>query len=463
MKNVNLTIEDLFNIPTAVIYNPDNYKNVTSVSIDSRVIKKNSLFVAIKGERFDGHNFVKDAVKKGASAVVINEKNYRKYNSLEIPFITVKDTTLALGDLAKAWRKKLRTKIIGITGSAGKTTTKEMLSVLLKEKYRVNKTIGNNNNHIGVPLTLFSTNNKHDFLVLELGTNHFGEIAYTSGIAQPNYALITNIGSSHLEFLKNKKGVLKEKIALFDSTITQNGLLFINNDDKLLNQSVKNYPNRVTFGFQRSADIIGKIKSFTNDGKTVIETLYKNKTITQTFSLYGEQNAKNYLAAAAIALKLGLNKGQILKGTSKFKPVDKRLNVKKFNNFILIDDTYNANPESMKQAIELLPKIKIFNTKILILGDMFELGEQSKKLHERLAFHIRKNKIDSVYTIGKFMKHLDGALNKNRINNIHFNNRRKLKEYLNRLTLEDSVILIKGSRGMKMEEFVKIIESRVND
>jgi UDP-N-acetylmuramoyl-tripeptide--D-alanyl-D-alanine ligase len=463
MKKVNLTIEDLFNIPTAVIYNPDNYKNVTSVSIDSRAIKKNSLFVAIKGDRFDGHNFVNDAVKKGASAVVINEKNYKKYNSLEIPFITVKDTTLALGDLAKAWRKKLRTKIIGITGSAGKTTTKEILSALLKEKYIVNKTTGNNNNHIGVPLTLFSTNNKHDFLVLELGTNHFGEIAYTSGIAQPNYALITNIGSSHLEFLKNKKGVLKEKIALFDSAISQNGILFINSEDRLLNNCIKNYPKIISFGFQKGSDVIGNINSYSNDGKPVIEVAYKNKTISQTFPLYGAQNANNYLAAAAIALKLGLNKKQIINGTSKFKPVDKRLNVKKFKNIILIDDTYNANPESMKQAVELLSKIKIFNTKILILGDMFELGEQSKKLHERLAFHIRKNKIDSVYTIGKFMKYLNGVLNKNKINNIHFNNRQRLKEYLNRLALEDSVILVKGSRGMKMEEFVNIIESRIND
>jgi UDP-N-acetylmuramoyl-tripeptide--D-alanyl-D-alanine ligase len=463
MKNVNLTIEDLFNIPTAVIYNPDNYKNVTSVSIDSRVIKKNSLFVAIKGYRFDGHNFIKDAVKKGASAVVINEKNYRKHNSLEIPIITVKDTTLALGDLAKTWRKKLRTKIIGITGSAGKTTTKEMLSALLKEKYTVNKTIGNNNNHIGVPLTLFSTNNKHDFLVLELGTNHFGEIAYTSGIAQPNYALITNIGSSHLEFLKNKEGVLKEKIALFNSTISQNGILFINNEDRLLNNCIKNYPKILSFGFQKDSDIIGNIDSYTNDGRPVIEVVYKNKTIAQTFPLYGEQNAKNYLAAASIALKLGLNKKQILNGTSKFKPVDKRLNVKRFKNFILIDDTYNANPESMRHAFELLPNIKLFNRKILILGDMFELGEQSKKLHEQLAAHIRKNKIDSVYMIGKFMKYLNASLNKYKINNLYFETRQELKKYLIRLDLSNSVILVKGSRGMRMEEFVKIIESRVID
>jgi len=463
MRNINLTIEDLFNIPTAVIYNPDNYKNVTSVSIDSRSIKKNSLFIAVKGDKFDGHNFIKDAIKKGATTVVINEKNYKKFNFLQIPFVTVKDTTLALGDLAKTWRRKLRTKIIGITGSAGKTTTKEMLTTLLNEKYSVNKTIGNNNNHIGVPLTFFNTNNKHDFLVLELGTNHFGEIAYTSDIAKPNFALITNIGSSHLEFLKNKKGVLKEKIALFESTISQNGLLFINNDDNLLNGCIKDYTNKITFGFNNQADVLANIKDYSDDGRSIIEIFFKNKTITQTFPLYGEQNAKNYLAAATIALTLGLNKKQILTGTSKFKAVDKRLNVKKFANFILIDDTYNANPESMKHAVELLSKIKIYKSKILVLGDMFELGKQSVKLHVELGRFIKKNRVDSVYTIGTFMKNLNLILNKNKIDNAHFKNRQSLKSFLNKMPIDNSVILLKGSRGMKMEEFVKTIEARVND
>ena len=234
MKKVQLTIEDLFNIPTAVIYNPDNYMPADVVSIDSRTIKNNSLFVAIKGEKFDGHEFVNEAANKGAAAIIVDEKKYNLFGNLNLTIVTVKDTSKALGDLAKAWRNKLSTKIIGITGSAGKTTTKEMLTTLLGEKFTVNKTVGNNNNHIGVPLTLFSTNNKHEYLVLELGTNHFGEIAYTSNIAQPDYALITNIGNSHLEFLKNKNGVLKEKIALFEATASRNGILFLNYDDPLL-------------------------------------------------------------------------------------------------------------------------------------------------------------------------------------------------------------------------------------
>lgn len=199
MKKLTLTLDDIFEIPGAVVYNSGNYKDIGSVSIDSRKIKKDSLFVAIKGEKFDGHDFVREVIKKNVSAVMIDQNKYKNFSDLELPVVAVSDTTKAYGDLARLWRRKLsgicRTSVIAITGSAGKTTTKEMISVLLAEKYKVNKTILNNNNHIGVPLTIFSTNENHQVLVLELGTNHFGEIGYTANIAEPDFALITNIGN----------------------------------------------------------------------------------------------------------------------------------------------------------------------------------------------------------------------------------------------------------------------------
>ncbi len=214
MKRTGLTIEDVFNLDSAVIYNPDNFKTIRNVSIDSRNVSDDCLFVAVKGERYDGHDFIDKAVSNGAIALLIDKRILKKINEFDIPVITVNDTIKALGDLAESWRKKLSAKIIGITGSAGKTSTKEMLAKLLSTKYKVNRTIANYNNHIGVPLTLFSTNEKHDVLVAELGTNHFGEIEYTANIALPDYAIITNIGDSHLEFLLNKRGVLKEKLSL---------------------------------------------------------------------------------------------------------------------------------------------------------------------------------------------------------------------------------------------------------
>ncbi|HSR17590.1 MAG TPA: UDP-N-acetylmuramoyl-tripeptide--D-alanyl-D-alanine ligase, partial [Ignavibacteriaceae bacterium] len=299
MKKIRLTVEDIFEIPTAVIYNPDEFKSLESVSIDSRSIPKNGLFIAIKGEKFDGHDFVNYAIENGAETIMISAEKYEIFKKINIPIITVQDTLKALGNVAKIWRHKLNAKIIGITGSTGKTTTKEMLALILNEKFSVNKTIANNNNHIGVPLTIFSTNNSHDVLVAELGTNHFGEINYTSEILKPDYALITNIGHSHLEFLKNKNGVLKEKIELFRVASERKGFIFINNDDPLLSRISKNYKNKLTFGLNSKADVKGKITGYTGDGKPVIQIIYKNKKLKETFSLYGEQSAKNFLAASA--------------------------------------------------------------------------------------------------------------------------------------------------------------------
>ncbi len=459
MKKLSITLGDLFNLPTAVIYNPDGYNSAESVVIDSRNIVKGSFFVAVKGERFDGHDFVKEAVKKGVSSVMINESKYDEFKNLSLPLITVKNTTQALGGLAGIWRKKLNTKVIALTGSAGKTTTKEILSVLLGEKFSVNKTQANNNNHIGVPLTILSTNDKHDILILEIGTNHFGEVAYSAGIARPDYALITNIGNSHLEFLKNKKGVLKEKIELFNITASDKNYLVVNNDDPLLANSLPGYSKKFSYGFKISSDVEGKIMGYGDYGNPIIEVKYKNKTIKQIIPVYGEQSAKNYLAAVAVAFKLGVSKTEIEKATEKIKAFDKRLNVKKNKNYLLIDDTYNANPESMKSSIELLGKVKKFERKIAVLGDMFELGEDSEMQHKSLAKVLTKNKVEKVFTIGKFMKKLDDELNTDKIFHKHFNSRENLKSNLIKQDLKGSVILVKGSRGMRMEEFVKAIES----
>lgn len=461
MSVVRVTLEDLFNLPTSEIVNPDNYKAVSKISIDSRKISKRSLFVAIKGERFDGHNFVRDVIKNGASAVVIERKKYSKFRDIDVPVILVDKTIEALGGLAKVWRSKLNAKVVSITGSTGKTTTKDMIGTLLSEKYKMKKTSGNNNNHIGVPLTIFEANKNDEILVLEHGTNHFGEIDYTASIAQPDYALITNIGSSHLVFLKNKQGVLQEKKSLFDVTAKKGGALLINEDDKLLKDVYPEYKNRITYGSDQTADVQGKILSYSVDGKTFVELRYKGKTIKAHFDLYGEQNFENFLAAASVAFKLGLNKKQILSGMKKLSSPDKRLNVNKYSDFLLIDDTYNANPESMKASIKLLGRIRLFTKKIAILGDMFELGTMELLFHKGLASVIRKNKINTVYTIGNRMKILHEELDKTGIECKHFSRRDALSEFIAKTDLSDSSILVKGSRGMKMEDFTAIIREKI--
>jgi len=459
MKNILLTIEDIFNIPTAEIFNPDSFKDIKSVSIDSRNIPSGCLFVAIEGNNFDGHSFIKDAVKNKANAILINKDKIELADNVEIPFITVTDTTKALGDIAKIWRNKLNAKVIGLTGSAGKTSTKEILSVLLGTKFKVNKTAANNNNHIGVPLTVLSTTEKHNILIAELGTNHFGEIQYSAPIIRPDVAVITNIGDSHLEFFKDRKGVLKEKKAIFDIAEANKGTVFINNDDKLLSKLSAKYSKVITFGFAGCSAIKGNIVDYSYEGKPVLNIQYKKQDFNINLPLYGEQSAVNFLTAAAIALYLGLTSKDIIKGAKKLKNVAGRLNVMKMNNKVLIDDTYNANPSSMAYSLSILDKIKLYPRKIAILGDMFELGEKAGLLHSNLLKVVKKAKIDEVYTIGPLMKNLNEALKSvDSIKSRHFTSRSILKNFLEKKDLTNSVILVKGSRGMKMEEFVKVIE-----
>lgn len=462
MKKIQLNIEDMFNVPSAVIYSPDEFKAVSRVTIDSRDVKKNSLFIAIKGERFDGHNFVHEGIKNGATAVVISDKKLADFDAVNVPIITVKDTTRALGDLAKIWRKKLNAKVVAITGSSGKTTVKDILADLLSEKFSVSKTINNNNNHIGVPLTILNTNEKHQFLVAELGTNHFGEIPYTSGIISPDYALITNVGSSHLRFLENKKGVWKEKSSLFDETIKNNGKLFINYDDPLIRNYKVKKDSAVKYSIKSQTNVYGKIKKYTDDGRPVIELIRNGKKILTELPLYGEQSAKSFVAAAAVALELGISKSNLLNGLKKLTMPAGRMNVIKLKNSVLIDDTYNANPESTKVAIELLGRIKTHKRKILFLGDMLELGKPEIILHEKLAGTINKVRIDEVYTIGTRMKRLSKRLNRKDIIVKHFNNRKSLIIEIRNMNLQQSVIMVKGSRRMHMEDFLKEIKQKVN-
>ncbi|MGB5846931.1 MAG: UDP-N-acetylmuramoyl-tripeptide--D-alanyl-D-alanine ligase [Ignavibacteriaceae bacterium] len=460
MNRVTLNIEDFFELLTAEIFNPDEIKPVRNVTIDSRKVKKGSLFIAIKGKRFDGHSFVRSAVQNGASVLLINRKRIREFDDFDLPIVTVKNTTKALGEIAKLWRKKLNTIIIGLTGSNGKTSTKDILAKLLNEKFKVNKTESNNNNHIGVPLTLLAANEKHNVLVAELGTNHVGEIEYSAKILQPDIALITNIGDSHLEYLKSRKGVLKEKIALFDETQNNNGKIFINCDDPLLKNLYNKFNSCTTYGFKNNVEVNGKILNYTDDGRPVIEIRYKNKKMKNSLPLYGEQSANNYLAAVTVALNLGLTNEQIKNGTEKIKCTDGRLNVKKRNNFLLIDDTYNASPDSTKAAIELVARIKTYERKVLILGDMLELGKEKIKLHCGLSSIIMNSSINELYTIGTEMKALHEKLINKKLIAKHFRTRKSLQKFIRNYNPQNTVILVKGSRGMRMEEFANAILSK---
>lgn len=458
MKKISITLQDLFDLKGAEIINPQLFRIANNVSTDSRALKNNSIFIAIKGERFDGHKFIEQAIKNGASAIVVDKKKVRELPELKSAVVIVPNTIEALGELAAIWRKKLNAKVIGITGSSGKTTLKEMIASILSEKYKVSKTFLNDNNHIGVPLTILNTKGSDEILVAELGSNHFGEIEYTANILQPNLALITNIGNSHLEFLHSKKEVLKEKSSLLKITDYNGGTSFINNDDKLLKNYSQKLSNTVSYGFDKSSDIKGKILDYDQNGNAILVIQGMGKKIKCISPLPGKHNAHNLLAALSVALSLKMTKSEILNGIKKIKAAPKRFTVIRLPHVVLIDDTYNANPESVAFAIDTLNKFNSGLNKILILGDMLELGEHAVKLHASLSEHIKKNKTIRVLLIGKMMKHLYVKLNELKINSFYFNSRVQMKKYLTAQQFLDSVILIKGSRGMKMEEFVDVIK-----
>lgn len=459
MSKLKITLEDLFNLPTAEILNPDAFNGAEGISIDSRNMKKGLLFIAIKGEKFDGHDFISEAVKKGASAVMINADSLGRYDKINKTIITVKDTTAALGAIAAVWRNKLKAKVISVTGSNGKTSTKDMLAVVLSQKLNTVKTEANNNNHIGVPLTILQADEKCKALVLEQGTNHFGEIEYSANISRPDFALITNIGDSHLEFLVNREGVYKEKSALFTVTSKHKGVCFVNTDDPVIKKHASRIKNKVTFGFNGKPDVKGEILGYTGDGKSILSVSYRNKELTVELPVYGLSNAKNFLAVCAVAFKMGLTAEEIAAGALKMKDAKGRLQAAKFSDFILFDDTYNSNPASVEAAVEVLENISAYSKKVLILGDMLELGVKADKLHKDLYKIIPNKKEYTVLTIGALMKNLSGKLRKN-VNRKHFASRESLSAYLKKFDFSDSAVLVKGSRGMKMEDFANTIAER---
>ncbi len=455
-----INLNDIFNLKGSVIYNPDTFKSVSTISIDSRTLKKNAIYVALKGDRYDGHNFVEAALLKGASAILINANRYKKFKHLNCTIITVPNTTYAYGELAATYRRKFKGDVISITGSNGKTTTKEILATILSEKFKTQKTVANDNNHIGIPKTILATKRNTEKLVLEHGTNHFDEIKYTAEIAKPDYAVITNIADSHLEYLIDRDGVFREKNALYAETLKKGGTIFVNNDDPILKFETRNVENKVTFGFKGKPNIKGKLDGYTSEGRTKLSVEYSKKRVVAELPLYGLSNAKNTLVSVGVAMHLGVSARQIKAGISKVKQVKGRLYVEELPNMMLIDDTYNSNPASMKAAIDLLKKVKTYSTKTLIIGDMFELGELALKIHAELSELILKSRIKNIFMHGKLMESLANTLKDKKINSKYFATRRLLERFIDESDFSNQVVLIKGSRGMKMEEFVEQIREK---
>ncbi len=419
----------------------EKFLNSTGICTDSRKINKNSIFFALKGDKFNGNKFAKSAIEKGASFAVIDEKEYldNKEN-----YILVEDTLTTLQNLANFHRKKLKTKIIGITGSNGKTTSKELISSVLKTHFKTYCTKGNLNNHIGVPLSLLEISNKTEFAIIEMGANHIGEIELLSKIAEPNYGYITNFGKAHLEGFGSEEGVIKGKTELYDFLIEISGFIFYNSDDEKQKNILSNYKNKFGFG-KESSDLNYLVK--TESPNIIVEI---NNNIFKS-TLFGNYNIPNIISAISIGIFFGVPIEKVKNGILDYVSSNNRSQVLKINSNNIILDAYNANPSSMTLAIKSFNKSDLKN-KILILGDMYELGKDEDKFHQEIVDYCNNLDVERVFLVGEIFSKTNYS-NKfiSSSNYIELSNSKEFKE------IKDSSLLIKGSRGVKLEKILDYI------
>ncbi len=453
-----ISISDIKKISGVEFVNKDLVKTIKGVSIDSRKINEGDLFFAIKGENFDGHNFVDQAISSGASAVVIEKNSIELFKDKKYPLVVVENTTKALGELARVYRDKFKVKVIGLTGSNGKTTTKEMIAEILSKKFKTLKTEGNLNNNFGVPLNLFRLEKSHQVAVIELGINHFGEMETLCEIANPDFGTITNIGTAHIEFLKSREGIAEEKGKLFKYLVKKNGFVFVNSDEKLIKQQAKGFKKKLTFGFNQKADVRGKVLSLNNLAQPTLKISYRNKSEVINLPTFGIHTAQNALCAAAIGLKFGVSLKQIKSALENFKSYDKRMQVLEVDGYTIINDAYNANPDSMQMAIQTMSLMKGYFLRLAVLGDMLELGEFSERFHRELAHYLKANGIQKVFFFGELTQmSYDEALKLN-LDAKHFKDKKQIASEIKNSIPEGSLILLKGSRKMKMEEVIDYLK-----
>jgi len=452
---------------------------VESINTDSRSLKNNQLFLALKGPNFDGHRFVLQAMEKGCVAVIVDHLQTLPEDK-NLPQIVVKDTRIALGKLGAFVKAQVAPKTVGITGSSGKTTVKEMVAAILSRLGKVLATKGNFNNDIGVPLTLLRLQPEHDFAVIEMGANHIGEIAYTTDLVKPDVAIINNIAAAHLEGFGDLCGVARAKGEIFES-LAADGIALYNQDSRYANKWKWRLKDKIVRRFScfnksdcYSSDVVlddngcASFKLNTHQGASYIE-----------LTLPGKHNVCNAVAAAAIALEFGASLDDIRLGLALMSPVKGRLNLTMLNDKCrIIDDTYNANVESVKAAIDLLASYP--GKQILILGDMGELGADARRYHQEVGEYAAQQHLTDVLTLGVLSQSSSDAFiklnakqspqqttlgthnNAHSYEGCHFSSREQLVTYLKNILVNEQqniAILVKGSRSAHMEYVVEDIKN----
>lgn len=428
---------------------------IRGVSTDSRNISANQLFIPLIGENFNGHDFITMAIGKGAVASLWNKNEPMPDN--DFPFILVDDTTLALQELAKSYRSQLNTKVIGITGSNGKTSTKDILASLLKTQYKTHKTIGNFNNYIGLPLTILSMGEDTEMAVLEMGMDNFGQIELLTSIARPDAAVITNIGEAHLEGLKTRENIAKAKLEILKG-LKPNDLFVYYGDDSILKKEIQNIPmeyNIKTYGSSENNDYQPEITFVNEKG----DSFYLKEPASQEFFLpmLGEHQVLNATAAIAVARYFGISYENIEKGLLQVEKTGMRNELIHADGFTILDDSYKSNPSAVLAALDTLYSIKGYSQKIAVLGDMLGMGDEQADMHRDIGRTIDPNQIDYLFTLGDFGKYFaeTAQLNFPEGKVLAFFDKPSLIKKIKEVVEPNALILVKASRPLAMEEVVE--------
>ena len=417
------------------LYN--RYLQNPKICTDTRKITEGCIFFALKGPYFNGNEFAKAAIKKGASYAVVDDELY----AIDDRYILVEDALTTLQELARFHRKELKCKVIGITGSNGKTTSKELCLQVLKKQYNTLATSGNLNNHIGVPLSILSIGTDTEIAIIEMGANHINEIEFLCGIAQPDYGVITNVGKAHLEGFGSLEGVLQAKTELYRYLATKDAPIFVRDNDYVLIDKIPKECPIIRYGELKDSNHIIQY----NGAQPFVKVLL-NETQIQS-QLIGDYNFDNIALSIAIGMEFGVETIDIKEAIESYVASNNRSQIIKTNANTILLDAYNSNPMSLEKAIQNLENIKHEN-KVMILGDMFELGAETNIEHQKIIDQCIKSGVSNVFLVGKIF---------NTINNTKytsFDNTGDLVVFLKTQVIEDAFILIKGSRGMKLEQVV---------
>lgn len=427
---------------------------VSGISTDTRTVKEGDLFIALRGDNFDGNDYIQTAFDKGAYAAVAEVAA----DSFSRPVITVADTRAALLHLAASYRLNFGIPVVGVTGSVGKTSTKDTIHAVLSQKFLTHKNEGNRNNEIGMPMSVFGLERRHEAAVFEMGMSGFGEISRLTRVARPDIGVITNIGVSHIGKLGSRENILKAKLEIIDG-MSKDGVLILNADNDLLGAYIKEAKGKlpieiISFGIKDHSGVYADdISSGANGSDFTIH--YGSKTIRAHMGVVGEHHIYNALAAFSVGLRLGVEPQAAVKGLAEFRPSGLRQNIQEVNGISLIEDCYNASPDSMNAGFNVLSTVAK-KRKIAVLADMLELGDESQKAHTEVGVAAAKSGVDILLSYGDFARYYCEGYNqtKNGGESCFFDDKAALSKAILNLLHSGDTVLFKGSRGMKLEEVI---------